>query len=558
MPFPHRANYVSELEGFEHYGEWVYRQIGCLGTRKFVNDLALVRNIRRCMERGDVLVLYPEARCANVGNSSLLPPSVAKLIRYLGVPVVTLNMRGNYLQSPIWNLKRRKGVRLEAKVRQLLTAQQSASLPLEKIQRVVQEALTYDEYAWQCHTGLTIDAPWRAEGLEHPLYQCAACGTEFHMASRGAELFCTVCGARWRMTEHGQLEGVNTPAFFPHVPDWYEWERRQVEEEIAWGAYKLDLRVRVQSLPNAVNFIELGEGRLCHDGTGFALTFTDYGAEKPETLRFPPRSTFSVHTEYDYQGQGECITLFTPDNTYFLYPLERGFCATKIQFAAEALWCRTAGEGKTNPAIGAGVQERLLLKSRRIFRGKPGRTKGWTGERVCTVMKRDARTVSFSPRPRCIHTSERQVGYLQVLKIGEIFRQKIHIGHCPLPVVQGLQTAGVRGEVKAELVGVQSLIGAAVGLVVFLPAILAVSRQGVAGIGQLGADLVGTAGNELALQQGQPAPCRQGAVKSDGGFPVRHRPVVDLHLGPGLVLDQKALQLSLRGADGAVNNAQHR
>ena len=25
--FPHRANYVSELEGFENYGEWLYRRI---------------------------------------------------------------------------------------------------------------------------------------------------------------------------------------------------------------------------------------------------------------------------------------------------------------------------------------------------------------------------------------------------------------------------------------------------------------------------------------------------------------------------------------------------
>ena len=55
------------------------------------------------------------------------------------------------------------------------------------------------------------------------------------MASRGAELYCTACGARWRMTEYGQLEGVNTPTRFSHVPDWYEWERREVEEEIARG-----------------------------------------------------------------------------------------------------------------------------------------------------------------------------------------------------------------------------------------------------------------------------------------------------------------------------------
>lgn len=243
-------------------------------------------------------------------------------------------MHGNYLQSPIWNLRVRRGVRLEAEVRQLLTAEESAALPLEDIQRRVEEALAYDKYAWQAEQGLVINAPWRAEGLEHPLYQCAACGTEFAMASRGAELFCTACGARWRMDELGRLEGPR----FSHIPHWYEWERSQVEQALARGDYGLDTRVRVQSLPNAVNFIELGEGRLRHGQEGFALTFTDYGAAGPDTLRFPAQSTFSIHTEYDYRGQGERITLSTPDNTYFLYPLEEGFRATKLQFAAEALW----------------------------------------------------------------------------------------------------------------------------------------------------------------------------------------------------------------------------
>lgn len=338
--FPHRANYVSELEGFENYGEWPYRQIGCLGTRKFVNDTALVRNIRRCMERRGILVLYPEARYANVGTSSLLPPSTAKLIRYLKVPVVTINMKGNYLQSPIWNLKKRRGVRLEAEARLLLTAQDAETMPERQIQDMVQQALAYDEYDWQYRTGMIVRAPWRAEGLEHPLYRCPACGKEFQMHTEGAELFCGACGARWRMTELGKLEGVNTSSGFSHIPDWYEWERRTVEEEIGRGAYRFDARVRVQSLPNAVNFISLGEGRLQHGTSGFSLTFTDYGEQQEKTLRFPAGSTFSIHTEYDYRGQGECITLSTPDNTYFLYPLEPGFSATKLQFAAEALWQR--------------------------------------------------------------------------------------------------------------------------------------------------------------------------------------------------------------------------
>ena len=69
--FPHRANFVSELEGFENYGEWIYRQVGCLGTRKFIDDMGLIKNIKRVVDRGGILVLYPEARYANVGGRNL-------------------------------------------------------------------------------------------------------------------------------------------------------------------------------------------------------------------------------------------------------------------------------------------------------------------------------------------------------------------------------------------------------------------------------------------------------------------------------------------------------
>lgn len=342
--FPHRANYVSELEGFENYGEWPYRQVGCLGTRKFINDLALIKNIKRCMERKGILVLFPEARYANVGTSSQLPPSVGKLVKYLQVPVVTINMKGNYLQSPIWNLRTRRGVRLEADVTRLFTREEVAQASPETIQNSIQGALAYDEYAWQYETGRKITDVWRAEGLELPLYQCPACGRMLEMASEGAELYCRACGARWHMGDTGRLEGLNTKAGFAQIPDWYEWERKQVEREIDSGLYILDIRVKVEALPNAVNFIDLGEGRLRHNGEGFFLTFADYGESEEKILHWGPASTFSVHTEYDYRGKGQCITLSTPDNTYFIFPLEQGFNATRIQFAAEGLWNRSVGE----------------------------------------------------------------------------------------------------------------------------------------------------------------------------------------------------------------------
>ena len=135
------------------------------------------------------------------------------------------------------------------------------------------------------------------------------------------------------MDEFGRL--VDRNGTYLPIPDWYEWERNQVQKEIDCGSYRLNMKVRIESLPNAVNFIDLGEGRLIHSAEGFQLIFRDYGQEKVDILEVSSISLFSIHTEYDYRGKGECITLSTPDNTYFIYPLEEGFSATKIQFAVE-------------------------------------------------------------------------------------------------------------------------------------------------------------------------------------------------------------------------------
>lgn len=334
---PYRANYISELEGFEAFGEWIYRQVGCLGTRKFINDRALLVNIKKVIDRGGIMVIYPEARYANVGTNSELQMSVAKLAKHLGVPVVTLNMQGNYLLSPIWNLKLRKSVRLHADVDLVLTAGQTKELPLEQIHKILSEKLTYDEYEYQKKADIIIEDDFRAEGLEKALYRCIFCGSDFTTKTEGNRISCSKCGAFFKMDPHGTLIRKDMPGEI-RIPDWYEDIRKDVHREIDEGLYSLDIKVNVVALPNSVNFIDCGEGRLVHNEKGFTLTFNDYRQEKEITLHFAPKSTVSVHTEYNYRDKfGECITLSTLDDTYFLYPLEEGFSATKIQFAAEYL-----------------------------------------------------------------------------------------------------------------------------------------------------------------------------------------------------------------------------
>ena len=334
--FPHRANYVVAIDGFLR-GEWLLRQVGCLCKRKFTNDLLLVKNMRHALEvNRTILALYPEARYAYCGTTSVIPDSLGKLVKMFKVPVVVYNQRGNHLSQPVWNLEKRK-CRLEATMTQAFTPEQIERTSVGEINRKIVELLQYDEYRWQKENNIVIDYPNRAKGLHHILYQCPHCLTESRMESDGDEIWCGHCHKRWKMGVLGDLSAVEGETEFSHIPDWFEFQRKMVRKQIEEGRYFFRDRVMVDSLPNAKGYIRLGEATLTHSADGFLLEKLE-GEEDRLSLEKRALSLYSLHIEFDYMGKGDCIDLSTLDDTYYLYPMTQKNVVTKLQFAVEEIY----------------------------------------------------------------------------------------------------------------------------------------------------------------------------------------------------------------------------
>ena len=217
--YPNRANYVVAIDGFIGR-EKLLRDVGCICKRKFTNDVTLIRQLRQVIENGDIAVIYPEARYSLCGTTAVLPASLGKLCRLLKAPVVTLMCHGHHVNSPFWNLHERNVKPTEAEMKLLFTPEMLAELPVDELNRRIVEAFQYDDFAWQKERGVRTPYAGRAEGLHKVLYQCPACGKEFHMASRGTKLYCEECGKHWTMSELGELSADEGETEFSHIPDW--------------------------------------------------------------------------------------------------------------------------------------------------------------------------------------------------------------------------------------------------------------------------------------------------------------------------------------------------
>lgn len=344
--FPHPANYVVAIDGFIGR-EWLLRSVGGICKRKFTNDTTLVKQIKHSLYTNKyVCAIYPEARYTLAGTTAILPESLGKLCKMMKVPIVVLNMHGDYLSQPVWNLKKRK-VKLEADITQIVTQEEVTVLSSHEINDRIYRAFEYDEYKYQLATNQRITMKERAEGLHRVLYKCPHCGSESSMTSQGSKLKCNSCLVEYEMDELGRISNTSGESKFTHIPDWYEYERGEVKKEIEDGSYYFEDEVFVDSLPNSKGYIRLGKATLKHDMNGFHVE-GDFDGEHFE-LHKDPLSLYSLHIEYDYLGKGhDCIDLSTLNDTYYLYPIYKENVVTKLHFATEELYKKKIKEKREN------------------------------------------------------------------------------------------------------------------------------------------------------------------------------------------------------------------
>lgn len=331
---PYPVNNVMSLEGFNTYTEPVMRSLGVLGKRKFEPDINLIRNIKYCLHTlGSVFVMFPETRYSLDGCTSYMPDALASLVRMMKVPVVVIRIHGNFVTNPQWN-KINKKTFVEADMFPIIRADELPSLTESEIMSRIREAFQYDDYRWQLENKIAVDDKELTRGLHALLYKCPHCKTEFQMDSGGHELWCNSCGKRWRQNEYGQLAALEGETEFSHIPDWSNWERECVREEIRNGTYYFEDTVRVETLPGSLKFYKQGEGRLVQTPEGTRITCTAYG--EPRVIEKSALALYSTHIEYDYLGRGDCVDISDGDDSYWCYLTKRDQI-TKISFATEEI-----------------------------------------------------------------------------------------------------------------------------------------------------------------------------------------------------------------------------
>ena len=293
------------------------KRMGVLPKKQFTVDTSLVRDIKYILGKKRNVAIYPEAKLSVVGTPNIIKPAVAKLVKLLKVPLVTVCFHGSYLHHPRW-AKSRRYLPVQTDVRLAVDETEVGKLSVEEIQRRIVTNLAYDDYAYQLENKIEIDVPDLCEGLEGILYKCPECGEEFAMTAHGNTLQCTKCGATVTQNKYGQLVGGK----FDKVTDWYAWETDCVKKELVDGNYRYEGYFVAEELVGK-KYVTLGEAHITHDYEGLT-------AEIGEKKLFFKRDMF-----YTLSFNNDYIFLPTEQAVYRFKRTGNLGCNAKLNLAVE-------------------------------------------------------------------------------------------------------------------------------------------------------------------------------------------------------------------------------
>ena len=338
--YPRRFGIVTSVDAMSGFLGKLMRFLGCTPTHKYVTDMTLIRDIDFMLKVNKTSVLmYPEAGYSFDGRTTTLPRKMGVLMKKLGVPVVTVITQGAFARDPLYNMLQIRNVKVSAHVKCIATAEEVKVKTVAELDALLDEAFSFDNFAWQRDNNVCIDVPFRADGLHRILYKCPHCGEENQMVGKGIHLTCDACGKKWEMDEYGQLAACEGETEYSHIPDWYTWQRECVRKELEAGTYRLDTDVDIAVQVNLDGVCMIGSGCLIQDLEGFKLTSDDGQLQYSQG----PVASHTLYSDYYWYEIGDMISIGNNEFSYFCFP-KADVSVTKARLATEELYkMRKAG-----------------------------------------------------------------------------------------------------------------------------------------------------------------------------------------------------------------------
>lgn len=191
--------------------------------KKASTDFSILKTSKKVISEGGSVVMAPEGNRTYSGKTCYINPTIAKMIRFLKVPVIFVHIEGGFGVQPRFSNKVRKG-KTNSKVIKTITYDEYKDLTDDEIYEIVKKYI----YTAETNTNEKYKSKRSAEYLERVIYRCPTCGVT-HFESNKNILKCTTCNKEYIYDEYKKILCKDGSAPFHTVYEWYKYQEDQLK-----------------------------------------------------------------------------------------------------------------------------------------------------------------------------------------------------------------------------------------------------------------------------------------------------------------------------------------
>ena len=310
----------------------LFKGLGAIGKKKGMRDSHVIREMKKVVDGGGAIALFPEATRTWSGVTHYIDPSIAKLARLLNVPVVTAKMKGAYAFDPRWARPLRRA-KMEIDYDLAISKEQLKGLSSDGVMEIINGKLDHDDIAYAQAHKIEIRSNHRAEYIERMLFQCPDCNSFDGFTSEKNSFSCNGCGYTIHIDKFGFFTSCDT-LHFDNPRDWLHWQNQNFVNDVINRLSKNSDTPLFESLEMDIHK-ESAEGVMVNKGVGKVSFYSDRIKIKCDD--FEEELFHKEITSLSPQFK-ERIELFNQEKAYRFTSTKHQEPGIKWELAINAVW----------------------------------------------------------------------------------------------------------------------------------------------------------------------------------------------------------------------------
>lgn len=234
-PSPRAVSIMMNEEAYKSKAitRWYLEKIGTFPKKKGGSDIRSMKIALKRLAAGSPLLIFPEGQTSWDGETQPIYSGIEKLILRSKLPLVMVNLSGNFISRPWWSNNDRKGTIIVD--RKVISPEELAKTKADELRDKIIKHIKNNDCKNELlkDTTFTCDAP--ANGIDRLLWCCPHCKSENSLEYSDKSVKCTSCNEEFTINPNLSVESPNCKSILD-IHDWVGFQKSVVKGKIAESA----------------------------------------------------------------------------------------------------------------------------------------------------------------------------------------------------------------------------------------------------------------------------------------------------------------------------------